>query len=265
MRVSIFAAALPLLVSAQDDPFAPYKAQLQTVLNRFVSAIPNPGFHDPIAALEAKMGAMRMSTLTLENWKHTLYEPVKPGATVPEEWWVLITGRNKTCYGHCGKIEKAFNVTAAEFALDPGSPHMAYLNCDDQPILCNSWAAATANIWRFSMLPAPAPVEVHKSRLNVTTTTPATIAARREPDNKADWVLVDSWFHPFHGKATELGLSVPYGYVLWAFSLLPNWLFMIVVSFASRRMMSNRMHNAGNQARRPGAAAGAGAGAGARN
>ncbi|RDA94823.1 hypothetical protein CP533_4318 [Ophiocordyceps camponoti-saundersi (nom. inval.)] len=258
MRVSIF-AALPLLVSAQDDPLAPYKAQLQTILNRVVSAIPNPGSHDPVAALEAKMGSMRMSTLTLENWKNTLYGPVGPGATVPEEWWVLITGRNKTCYGHCGKVEKAFNETAAQFALVPGSPHMGYLNCDDQPILCNSWAAAAGNIWSFAMLPPPASIEVHKHRLNLTTTTSAEIAALRESENKADWVRVDSWFHPFHGKATELGLSVPYGYTLWAFNLVPNWMFMIIMTFASRRMLPNRMGNMGNQGnqgRRPGAAAG---------
>ncbi|KJZ80238.1 hypothetical protein HIM_00088 [Hirsutella minnesotensis 3608] len=258
MRVALstVVAALPLLVSAEENPFAQYKAHLQNVMGRVMASVPNPGTFDPIAALEAKMGSMRLSTLTLENWKETLYEPVAPGATVPEEWWVLISGRNKTCFGHCGKVEQAFNETAAKFALTPGSPHMGYLNCDDQPILCNSWAASTANIWSFAMLPSPAPVLVHKKRLNLTTTTSEDLVSLHSAKNEAEWDLVDSWFHPFNGKATELGLSVPYGYIMWAFGLVPNWLFMVIVSFASRRMMSNRMGNMANQGQRPGAAPG---------
>lgn len=101
MRFSASAvvAALPLLASAQQDPLGQYKAQFQTFMDKIGSYVPNPGSHDPVAALEAKLGSMKMSTLTLENWKDTLYEPVAPGATVPTEWWVLVSGRNKTCYG----------------------------------------------------------------------------------------------------------------------------------------------------------------------
>jgi len=84
-----------------QSQFFQYKAQLQNILNTAVSYIPNPGKHDPVAALEAKMGSMRMSTLTLENWRDTLTEHVTPKTTVPDEWWVLISGRNKTCFGNC--------------------------------------------------------------------------------------------------------------------------------------------------------------------
>lgn len=99
LALSAIAAALPLLASAEENPFAQYQAHIQNFMGRVSSSIPNPGRYDPVAALEAKMGSMRLSTLTLENWKQTLYEPVAPAATVPEEWWVLITGRNKTCFG----------------------------------------------------------------------------------------------------------------------------------------------------------------------
>jgi hypothetical protein len=96
---SAIVAALPVLASAQQDPLGQYKAQFQGLLDKIGAFIPNPGAHDPVAALEAKLGSMKLSTLTLENWKDTLYEPVAPGATVPTEWWVLVSGRNKTCYG----------------------------------------------------------------------------------------------------------------------------------------------------------------------
>ncbi|KFG79396.1 hypothetical protein MANI_009532 [Metarhizium anisopliae] len=262
MRVSASAiiAALPLLASAQEDPLAQYKAQFQTFMDKMSGYIPNPGTHDPVAALEAKLGSMKMSTLTLENWKETLYEPVAPGATVPTEWWVLISGRNKTCFGHCGKVEQAFNETAAKFAILPGSPHMGMLNCDDQPILCNAWSAGAGSIWSINMLPAPATVDIFKKRLNLTSTTSEDLVKLNSAESKqaAGFVPLDSWFHPFNGKATELGLSVPYGYVMWAFGLVPNWLFMLIVSFASRSFMGNRMQPGAGApgAARPGAAAG---------
>ncbi|TWU78861.1 hypothetical protein ED733_007586 [Metarhizium rileyi] len=262
MRFSASAvvAALPLLASAQEDPLAQYKAQFQTVMDNFAAYIPNPGTYDPVAALEAKLGSMKMSTLSLENWKETLYEPVAPGATVPTEWWVLITGRNKTCYGQCGKVEQAFNETAAKFAILPDSPHMGMLNCDDQPILCNAWSAGAGSVWSINMLPAPATIDIYKKRLNLTTTTSEDLFKLKNAVSKeaAGFVLVDSWFHPFNGKAAELGLSVPYGYIMWAFGLVPNWLFMLIVSFASRSFMSNRMQPGAGApgAGRPGAAAG---------
>ncbi|PHH83827.1 hypothetical protein CDD82_17 [Ophiocordyceps australis] len=240
---SALVAALSLVASAQQEPLSQYKAQFKGFVDSIVSNIPNPGIHDPVAALEAKVGSMRMSTLTLENWKETLLEPVMPAASVPQEWWVLITGGNKTCFGHCARVEQAFNETAAKFALTPGSPHTAYLNCDHQPILCNSWSASTANLWSFAMLPPPAPITIYKKRLNLTTTTSDGLVALHSAGNKEAWTEVDSWFHPFNGIATELGLSVPYAYIVWAFKLIPNWLFMLIVSFASRSMMSNRINN----------------------
>lgn len=96
---SAIVAALPALAAAQDSPIDQYKAQFQNFLGQMGSYIPNPGAHNPIAAAEAKAGSMKLSVLTLDNWKQTLYEPVASDATIPEEWWVLVTGRNKTCYG----------------------------------------------------------------------------------------------------------------------------------------------------------------------
>jgi hypothetical protein len=91
-------AALPALAAAQD--FQQYKAQFQDILGNLGSYVPNPAKHDPIAALEAKTGSLRLHTLTLDNWRETIYEPVlAPKAKIPQEWWVLISGRNKTCFG----------------------------------------------------------------------------------------------------------------------------------------------------------------------
>ncbi|KAF4471575.1 hypothetical protein FALBO_1508 [Fusarium albosuccineum] len=247
-------AALPALAAAQDSPVEQYKAQFQNFLGQMGSYVPNPGHHDPVAALEAKTGAMRLNILTLENWKDTLYEPVTPEATTPEEWWVLVSGGNKTCYGRCGTVEQAFNETAAKFALLENSPHMAYLNCDNQPILCNTWSTGPASLYVFEMLPAPAPIDIYKKRLNLTTTSSDDLVNLQASGSKEEFSLVDGWFHPFNGKAVELGVAVPFGYIMWAFGLVPNWLFMLVVSFGSRTMMSRRMQGMGDRPQ-PGAAA----------
>lgn len=238
---SAIAAALPALSAAQD--FQQYQAQFQNFLGQLGSYIPNPAAHNPAAAMEAKVGSMKLHVLTLDNWRDTLYEPVSPGATKPEEWWVLTSGRNKTCFGHCGRIETAYNETAARFALLPSAPHMGLINCDDQPILCNSWSAGAGTLWIFDMLPQPAPIDIYKKRFNMTTVTADDIAAVK--DDRSSTNIVDSWFHPFNGKATELGLAVPFGYLTWFFNVVPSWMFMLGVSFISRSMMSRRMEGHG--------------------
>jgi hypothetical protein len=95
--LSTAVAALPALASAQD--FQQYQAQFQDLLGQISSYVPNPGKYDHASAQEAKNGPLKLHTFTLENWNDTLYGPVAPTATVPEEWWVLVTGRNKTCFG----------------------------------------------------------------------------------------------------------------------------------------------------------------------
>ncbi|KAJ4255557.1 hypothetical protein NW762_009554 [Fusarium torreyae] len=252
---STILAALPALAAAQDSPVDQYKAQFQNIIGQFSSYIPNPGHHDPVAAAEAKAGSMRLNVLTLENWKQTLYEPVSAGATTPEEWWLLVSGGNKTCYGRCGNVEQAFNETAAKFALLENTPHMAYLNCDNQPILCNSWSAGPATLFVFDMLPEPAPIDVYTKRLNLTTTTSETLVNLQASGSKEEFNHLESFFHPFNGKLAELGLSVPFGYLMWAMGLVPNWLFMLLVSFGSRAMMSRRMGGADGRPQAPPAGA----------
>lgn len=97
---SAVAAALPLLASA-ESPFEQYQAQFSGFVNNFGSKLPNPSRYDPAEAAAAKAGPKKMDILTLGNWKDTLYSAVKPGSAKPTEWWVLVTGGNKTCLGMC--------------------------------------------------------------------------------------------------------------------------------------------------------------------
>ncbi|KAK3684228.1 hypothetical protein B0T22DRAFT_484006 [Podospora appendiculata] len=251
--------ALPLLAAAAESPFEQYKAKFQNFLGSFGVAI--PGVVTPEATTEsvpaapkAKVGAKKIETLTLANWKDTLYAPVKPDATQPEEWYVLITGGNKTCFGHCGKVETAFNESVARFAVQAKSPHVAAINCDDEPVLCNSWSASTGALWVFEMLPQPAPVDVYWKRMNLTTTTSQDILDLYAKDDKKDFYLIKGYFHPFDGQLAQYGLAVPLGYFLWIMNVIPSWAMMLGVSFLSRTMM-----NRGAAPNGPGARAGAAA------
>ncbi|KAK5631321.1 hypothetical protein RRF57_007035 [Xylaria bambusicola] len=114
---------------------------------------------------------------------------------------------------------------------------MALLNCDNQPVLCNAWSAAPGSLWIFEMLPEPSHINIYTKRLNLTTTTSEDLVKLHADGYKTVAKEHDGIFHPFNGPLAQNGLSVPAGYTLWAFSLLPSWAFMILISLFSRRMM----------------------------
>ncbi len=92
--------ALHVLGAVAEGPFEQYRAQFQNFLGSFGSYVPKvapPA--EQAAAPEVKHPGRKTEILTLDNWKDTLYSRVKPDATKPEEWWLLVTGRNKTCFG----------------------------------------------------------------------------------------------------------------------------------------------------------------------
>ncbi len=112
MRFSTTALlALPLLASAAESPFEQYKAKFQNFLGSLGASPPAAGKADAPAAAAvpsaatgkaAKAKAVEpkpVATLSLNTWKDTFYAPVQPAATTPEEWLVLVTGGNKTCFG----------------------------------------------------------------------------------------------------------------------------------------------------------------------
>lgn len=243
MRFSTLSlAALPLLASAtqQESPIEQAKAQAQYYFNKFSSYIPNPNkghtINDAHAAA-AKAGGKALSILTLGDWKETILGSVKPASSKPEEWWVLVTGGNRTCFGHCDKVEAAYNETAAVFALNPTAPHLAYLNCENQPVLCNSWGAGPPSLWIMHVAAPPAPVDVRTIYMNSTTTDVKTFTDLHSSRSWKEKPLYEGYFHPFDGPLAQFGLAVPLGYLFWVFAVVPSWLFMIAISFISRNIM----------------------------
>lgn len=242
--------ALPLLAAAaqQESPLDQAKAQAQYWFDKISSYIPSPNLQHPIDAATAKAGGKTLAILTLNDWEDKIRSSVKPASSTPEEWWVLVTGGNKTCFGQCTALETAFNESAALFAVNPTAPHMAYLNCDNQPVLCNSWGAGPPKLWILEVPASPAPVDIHQYPLNTTTTTVKTFTdLRTSQDWKAN-PLYEGYFHPFDGPIAKYGLAQPLGYLFWAFAIIPSWLLMIGISFISRTLMGGRTGAARRQA-----------------
>jgi hypothetical protein len=252
--------ALPLLAAAAESPFEQYKAKFQNFLSSFGASAPAADKAEPAAAAaapksKAKAAPKKIENLTLENWKDTVYAPVKPGATTPEEWYILVSGGNKTCYGHCGKLDAAFKESAAKFATQSNTPHLARLDCEDQQPLCNSWGASAGSLWVFEMLPQPAPIDVYWKPLNLSTVSTQTILDLQAKPVKESFRLVESYFHPFNGVLADYGLAVPIGYILYFFNIVPSWAFMLIVSFLSRSVMNRQMDPTGGRPAAPRGAA----------
>lgn len=231
--------ALPLLAAAaqQESPLEQVKAQAQYWFDKLQSYIPQASeAHTPPPAA-AKVGGRTLKILTLQDWEHTIRSSVKPASTKPEEWWVLITGGNKTCFGQCEQVETAFNQTALLWSVDPTAPHLAYLNCDAQPVLCNAWGSGPPSLWFLSVPAPPAPVDIRTRHMNLTTTTTQTFI---DLHKTGDWKKItpyEGWFHPFDGPLAKYGVAIPLGYVFWFFAVVPSWMFMIGISFLSRTIM----------------------------
>lgn len=232
--------ALPLLAAAaqQQSPLDQVKEQAQYYFDKLSSFLPTPNPQHPVDAVAAKLEGKNVNALTIDNWKSTLQSSSRSYSESPQEWWVLITGGNKTCYGQCAKVETAFNETAAIFAATKSTPHLAYVNCDYQPILCNSWAAGPRTMWIFEVGAPGTPVDIHILDLNTTTTDAKMLTELHTKRSWANRPKYEGYFHPFDGPIAQYGLAQPLAYVIWIFSVIPSWAFMIGVSFLSRTMMS---------------------------
>jgi len=234
--------ALPLLAAAVEEasPLDQAKAQAQFYFDKLLSYIPNPNKAHTPGTTAAAVGGKTLNILTLSDWETTIRSSVKSTSTTPEEWWVLITGGNKTCFGMCDKVEAAFNQTAALWAVTPSTPHLGYLNCEDQPVLCNSWGAGPPSLWIFEVSPAPAPVIVRTKGMNTTTTTVKDFTDLHSSNSYKEITPYDGFFHPFDSPLAKYGLAIPLGYFFWIFTVVPSWLFMILISFGSRSIMGRR-------------------------
>lgn len=248
MRTSPLLLALPALATAQQQfPFLDQvKGWFAQASNTISSAIPSAPsavkVPNPIAAGAKAVAGAKVERVTVNNYSNLL----KPGAATAspgiEEWMIFVTGGNKTCFGKCLHAETAWNESTALMSASRSPPNLGMLDCESEPVLCNAWAVGPPTVLHF-LLPQPladqsTPATTCRSiGLNRTTVTAPEIAAIHLQEKYKEKEPYEGFFHPFDGPLAKYGLSIPVGYAIWGFSLIPSWAFMILVSFASRSMM----------------------------
>ena len=229
-------ALLPLTIAAQEQ-----QNPLQSWLDKAKSYLPNAATA-PVASAAGKAAASNVATITTDNWKSTLTPSTTDPADGPEPWMVFFTGGNKSCYGRCLGVEKAWNESTALLAADPSAPKLGFVHCDKSPVLCTMWATNVPSIWHVE-LPVVAADQSKPATtirilvLNTTTTTAMDIVKIHTEKTYEKKAVYESPIHPFDGWFAQYGLIVPMGYILYGFANIPSWAFMIVISLMSRTIM----------------------------
>jgi len=258
MRVETILLALPALAAAQQQ--IPLMDQLKDLYAQATDAVSSliPGAAKPSSAPYASMPSVSVPNpidagasviadaavqrLTLENHK-TLLVPgsatANPGL---EEWMVFVTGGNKTCFGLCRHAETEWNKSTALVASSRNAPHLAMLDCETDPVLCNAWALGPPSLIHM-FLPQPLPDQttpattVRSIPLNRTSVTAEEITAIHTEEKYKQSEPYEGLWHPFDGPLAKTGVNIPLGWAIWGFSQVPSWMIMVGVSFFSRSIM----------------------------
>lgn len=248
MRASGLILALPALAVAQQqiplvDQLKGWFAKATASVSTAVEKATHASIPDPVAAAAAKVADLKVERLTVANHMDVLLgSDAAPGI---ETWEVFVTGGNKTCYGRCNRAETAFNESVALVAASSKPPHLALLDCESEAVLCHAWAVSPPSLLHFQ-LPQPLPDQSRPAttmrtiRVNSTTVTAPQIAAIHLQEKYLDTEPYEGFFHPFDGLPAKYGLSVPFGYAVYYFSLIPSWAFMIGISMFSRTISKSR-------------------------
>ncbi|OJJ70918.1 hypothetical protein ASPBRDRAFT_43790 [Aspergillus brasiliensis CBS 101740] len=249
MRFTPVVALLPALAVAQEQ--VPLADRVQGWFNKAKSYLPTATPVAPAAAVvekvveKTKIQEKTVSEFNLTNWQSYL-EP----ASEPQDWLIYITGGNKTCFGRCDQADKAFKESVLLFSADPTSPNLGKLDCEENKVLCSAWGAGAPSVWYLQVPQAQLGEErpntpLHTVYLNSTTVTPETIYKVHSEKVYETTPAYEGALHPTDGWLAQNNLLLPLGYVIYGFSAIPSWLFMIGISFFSRTFMSRRLGNVG--------------------
>ncbi|KAE8352350.1 PTH2-domain-containing protein [Aspergillus coremiiformis] len=237
MRFIQLLPILPALAAAQEQ--VPLADRVQGWFSKAKSYLPTAT--PVIPAVEKVVEPKKIQEKTVTPFNLTNWQSILAPSEAPQDWLVFITGGNKTCFGRCGQAEKSFNESVLLFSADPTSPNLGYLNCESNQVLCSAWSAGAPSVWHFQV---PAQVgeqrpatTLHTVYLNSTTVDAETIYKVHSEKTYEKDPAYEGAFHPTDGWLAQNGVLVPAGYVIYAFSAIPSWLFMIFISFFSRSMM----------------------------
>jgi len=256
MRLSPILLLLPALAVAEDQKsfldiakgwFEQAKAYVPAAVpTALSSALPSIS---PIDAGASAVAASKVEKININNYKRKL----APRPEGPTEWMVMVTGKNETCLGGCESANLRWNESVPLLSAIANPPHLGYLDCDKEQILCAVWMAGVPSIWHFTVPQATrgattqapgqasGPTHLHIKYLNSTTVSATDILRIQTEKTYRDEEEYTGFLHPIDGFVAKYGLTQPFGYVMWFFGTTPSWMLMIGLSFISRQIMSRRM------------------------
>lgn len=257
MRMNPIVLALPAMAAAQGAQvplldqlkgwFSSATAALAASTPTAAASIPNvanvaAGIPNPVEAVASKFADVTVDRVTLENHKSILAPGAATSSPGIEDLMLFVTGGNKTCFGLCKHAEAEWNKSVALIAASKNPPHLALLNCETDPVLCNAWALGPPSVL-YMQLPQPLADQSHPATtvysiaLNRTSVTAAEIAAIHTEGKFAEKAPYEGYFHPFDGQLAKFGLSIPFGYAVYYFNMIPSWMMMVGISFFTRTFM----------------------------
>lgn len=206
-----------------------------------VSSVP---VANPVDVAAAQVASLEVDRLTLDNVKQLLVPGAATASPGIENWMLFITGGNKTCFGLCNHAETEFNKSVALMAASTSSPapHLAILDCETDPVVCNAWAVGPPSIlymelpYNLADQSTPA-TTVHYIPLNRTSVAATEIAALHTEEKYKEKAPYEGIFHPFDGQLAKFGLDIPFGWAVYYFGLIPSWAMMVGISFFTRTFM----------------------------
>ncbi|CAI7601464.1 unnamed protein product [Penicillium pancosmium] len=244
MRFTSLVALLPAVALAQEQ--VPLADRVQGWFNKAKAYVPTAVPAAPIEKLAETVSEKSVTPVTLQNWESIL----TPG-TQEEDWFIFITGGNKTCFGRCDRAEKAFKESVLLFSADPTAPNLGLLDCEQERVLCAAWSSGAPSVYYYQVPQAqPAdqerlPSPLHVLYMNTTTVTPQEIYEIHSKKTFLDVPAYEGAFHPTDGWVAKYNLTLPFGYFIYGIGAIPSWMFMIGISFFSRTFMGRRMGNVG--------------------
>lgn len=268
MRFTSLVALLPAVALAQEQ--VPLADRVQGWFNKAKAYVPTAVPAAPIEKLAETVSEKSVTPVTLQNWESIL----TPG-TQEEDWFIFITGGNKTCFGRCDRAEKAFKVSTQRvatlpappfehsdsdsdsdslanpsiqesvllFSADPTAPNLGLLDCEQERVLCAAWSSGAPSVYYYQVPQAQAadqerlPSPLHVLYMNTTTVTPQEIYEIHSKKTFLDVPAYEGAFHPTDGWVAKYNLTLPFGYFIYGIGAIPSWMFMIGISFFSRTFM----------------------------
>lgn len=253
MRFAPVVLVLPAMAAAQQQ--VPLFEQAKGWFNNFVGAATSSvssassaaasaasGVPNPVHAAAGQVEQLTVTDLTKENYNQVL----KPGAATAspgiEDWMIYTTGGNRTCFGMCARADVEWSKAVSLLSAVPSAPQLGRLDCEKEPQLCNAWGAGAPSVI-YMQLPQPLPDQttpattVYYLPLNRTTVTAQDIVELATEKTFKEKTPYEGFFHPFNGMLAQTGLAIPFGWVVYGFSVMPSWALMIGISFFSRTFM----------------------------